>query len=426
MGLVHGGSTDFPGGHVDDAPQPQVVGGVIDDTQVGQHVLHLGPVEELGAADDFIGHAVALAGIFQRVGLGVHPVEDGVVLPVGATAIGHHDLAQHVVGLVALVEGGFHRHRVAGAVVGPQRLALAPQIVADHAVGRVQNVLGGAVILLQADGTGPLILALKVEDILNIGATEAVNALVVIAHHADVPVSACQEACQLVLQIVGVLILVNQHVAELPLVVFPHLPVVPQQPHRVQNDVVEVQSVGLKQLLRVKAIHFTYSDFTPFSGTFPLLAELLRRLHTVLGVGHHRQHLPHGKSLLVQVKRFQTVLYHPLAVIGVIDSEVTGKAHVLNVPPQNADAGAVERGGPHVPGLLPQHPLQALFQLCGGLVGKRDGQHLPGPGRLHGAEILHQRLLGRVGVLDIPLQKLHLIPGNGHGDFLRVAAPSVF
>ena len=79
LGLVHRGRADLAGGHVDDAPHPQVVGWVIDDTQIGQHILDLGPVKKLQTTVDLIGDAAALAGVFQRVGLGVHAVQDYII-----------------------------------------------------------------------------------------------------------------------------------------------------------------------------------------------------------------------------------------------------------------------------------------------------------------------------------------------------------
>ena len=54
-------------------------------------------------------------------------------------------------------------------------------------VGGVQDVLGGAVVLLQPDEPGALgILLLKAQDVLDVSPPEAVNALVVVAYHADV------------------------------------------------------------------------------------------------------------------------------------------------------------------------------------------------------------------------------------------------
>ena len=133
LGLVHGGLADLAGGNVDDAPQAQIVRGVVDDAQIGKHILDLGPVKKLQTTVDLIGDAAALAGVFQGVGLGVGTV----VTPAAAPAVVHHDLPQDKVGLVALVEGSLYRHQLAAAVLRPQGLALAALIVADDCVCRV-------------------------------------------------------------------------------------------------------------------------------------------------------------------------------------------------------------------------------------------------------------------------------------------------
>ena len=137
LGLVHGGLADLAGGNVDDAPQAQIVRGVVDDAQIGKHILDLGPVKELQTTVDLIGDAAALAGVFQRVGLGVGTVQHRTVTPAAAPAVVHHDLPQDKVGLVALVEGGLYRHQLTAAVLRPQGLALAALVVADDCVCRV-------------------------------------------------------------------------------------------------------------------------------------------------------------------------------------------------------------------------------------------------------------------------------------------------
>ena len=197
--LVQCSGADAPGRVVDDPPQPQVVQGVVQHAQIGQHVLDLRPVEELHAPHYFIGDAVALHGVFQGVGLGVHPVEDRRVPEVPAPVHPHQDVPGHVVGLVALVEGGLDRHHIAPAVVGPEGLTLAALVVLDDGVGRIQNVLGRAVVLLQANGPGGGVLLLEVQDVFDVGPPEAVDGLVVIAHHTEVFVPPRQEACQQIL-----------------------------------------------------------------------------------------------------------------------------------------------------------------------------------------------------------------------------------
>ena len=162
---LNAGISDAAGRGVDDAAQAQIVRRVVDHGQIREHVLDLRALEELHAANDLIGHAVALEGVFQRVGLGIHAVEDRVVPPVPAAVVVHHDGGDNEVRLVRLVEHGFDRHLVAVAPVGPERLSLAAGVVADHRVGRVQDVGGGAVVLLQPDRARAAVLLFKIEDV---------------------------------------------------------------------------------------------------------------------------------------------------------------------------------------------------------------------------------------------------------------------
>ena len=81
--------------------------------------------------------------------------------------------------------------------------------------------------------------------------------------------AARQQTCQQKLQMVGILILVDEHIAELILIVFPGVFVALQQSNRMQNNVVKVQSVGFPQPFIVKLIYFTYPYFPPIAPLFP-------------------------------------------------------------------------------------------------------------------------------------------------------------
>src|SRR5699024_2446692 len=161
---VHGGGADLAGGLVDDPPQTDVVPGVGHDGHIGVDVLDLLAVVEALAAHDLVGDARPGEVVVEGGGLGVHPVKDGVV---GQAAPGPQVLADDlgdVGGLLPVVLGLVDVDGRALAVFGPEGLALALGVVADDAVGGVQDVGGGAVVLLQPDDLGPGVVALKVED----------------------------------------------------------------------------------------------------------------------------------------------------------------------------------------------------------------------------------------------------------------------
>ena len=123
LGHFDGSCAQTPGRVVDNPPQPQIVRPVVDDAQIGHHVLDLRPVEEPGAADNPVRNAVVLEGIFQSVGLGIRPVQNGKILEV--TLIGaRNDFGGHIAALCRAVGGLVDRNGIALAVGRPEPLAL--------------------------------------------------------------------------------------------------------------------------------------------------------------------------------------------------------------------------------------------------------------------------------------------------------------
>ena len=125
-------------------------------------------VKETGAADHTVRNAVALQGKFQGVGLGVGPVQNGMVLKTASLGIGD-DPSGHIIGFGALVGGFVNGDQVALTVGSPEFLSLAAKIMGNHFVGCIQDGLGGAVILLQTDDPAAFILFFEAENVLNGG-----------------------------------------------------------------------------------------------------------------------------------------------------------------------------------------------------------------------------------------------------------------
>ena len=112
---------------------------------------------------------------------------------------------------------------LARGVLRPELFALAALVVGDDGVRRVQNRLCRAVVLLKADDLRAAVLRLKAQNILNRRAAEFIDALVVVAHNADIFIPTREQRRELILQLVGILILVNEHIVEFALIERTHL-----------------------------------------------------------------------------------------------------------------------------------------------------------------------------------------------------------
>ena len=167
------------------------------------------------------------------------------------------------------------------------------------------------------------------------------------------------------------------------------------------------------------------------AGIFPIvcclrpLPEHLRSLVAVLGGADGGEDAADGEGLFVQILLLQNILDDPLGVIGIVDGEVLVKANAVNVPPQDADAGGVERGGPHIVGGGAKTGRQPLLQFSRRLIGEGDGDDLPGPGGVHGAEPVDPADLIGVGPVREVLQKVQILLRGPVGDLVAVAAPAI-
>jgi len=117
------------------------------------------------------------------------PVEDGDVVEGEALLLGQPvDLADDRQRLLLLVVDLPQHHLFAGAGVGPELLFGALRDPLDDGVGGVEDVLGGAIVLLQLHDRGLGEVALEAQDVADVGAAEAVDRLVVVADDAEVAV----------------------------------------------------------------------------------------------------------------------------------------------------------------------------------------------------------------------------------------------
>ena len=223
LDLLNRGGADTAARRVNDALDAHFVGRVHDHLEVGHDVADLGTVEESRAADDLVGHARAQEHIFEDTRLGIGSVEDGDIVVARALGVQLFDLAGNPAALVALIARLEGLDLLAVALGRKQALVLALRVMAHHGVGGAQDMTRGAVVLLQLYGLAVFKVLLEVKDVGDVGAAPAVNGLVVVAHDHEVLVLGGQQVGDLVLDVVGVLILVDANVAEALLILVEHL-----------------------------------------------------------------------------------------------------------------------------------------------------------------------------------------------------------
>jgi hypothetical protein len=256
-----------------------------------------------------------------------------------------------------------HRPRRHGSarprLVGPQVLAEAVAVVKDDRVGGVEDVAVRAVVLLQADHVAHPELALEVAHVADLGAAEAVDALVVVAdaEHRRAALAALvgEELQPAVLQAVGVLELVDQDVAEAALVVAAQRLVALEQFVAAQQQLRKIHNrlaLALRLILLVE-LHAQAGVVVPgldrvravagFLLAVDEMLELARRELLVVDVQGLQQALDRGE-LVSRVEDLEELRQPGVAVVGAQQAVGTGRGRCRSTC-RGCSPAASRRGG---------------------------------------------------------------------------------
>ena len=179
---------------------------------------------------------------------------------------------------------------------------------------------------------------------------------------------------QRVLQPVGVLELVDQHVAEAALVVLAQRVVVAQQLVGAQHQLGEVDHAFALALVFVGLV-----DLDQLARLLVADLDVARPQAFVLGAGDEPAHLLGHEALFVEVHRLDDALDGATANRCMSRIwKLCGSAGQLPVRAQEAVAQAVEGADPHAAHVHRQHRRQARQHLLGRLVGEGHRQHAAG------------------------------------------------
>ena len=376
---VHGGFANAPGRIVDHPLEAFVVGRIGREAEVGNQVLDLLALVETEAPVDAVGDVALAQLLLEGTGLGVGPVEDGEVLMAGLLPRpGGEDAIGDVAALVVVAQGPVHVNLVAVRVAGPHLLADLVLVLGDDRVGRLDDGLRAPVVLLELIDHTVRVVPLEVEDVLDVGPAEAVDALGVVADHADVFPGGTELPDDEVLGEVGILILVDQDEGELLLVLVEQVGEVPEEDVGLEEQVVEVHRPGALETEVVSGIDLR--DARParllvLPHDVRVGRIVLRTDEVVLGAGDAAVDRVGLVELVVEAEALDHILDDAPAVLRVIDGEVGGVIDPLALDPEDAGKDGVEGAHPDVARLgLAYNLADAALHLARGLVGEREGE----------------------------------------------------
>ena len=350
--------------------------------QVAEHILYLLVVVERAAAVDTVRYALAAHRLLEGERLAVGAVKHGNVAPCRPALPDLLAQVRHYqFGLLAVGVGTHHMHRRTLVALREAVLLHAVRVVGYDRVGRLDDGPRRTVVLFELEDPGRRIVALEIENVLDLGAAERVDALRVVSDHAHAVVKLRQAAYDDVLRIVGVLILVHEHIPELLLVAGQHVLAVTQQYVGLQQQVVEIHRSVLLAALAIDVVYVAELRYLLLTvlGTVRRIGEIgSGRNQAVLGIGDARGY---GIGLVLVVRQVHVAndgLQQVLDVRRLIDGERLGKTYAVGIFAQYAGKYRVERSHAYVAALRADHALDALAHLLGGLVGKGQRKYVEG------------------------------------------------
>ena len=319
---------------------------------------------------DAIGQAGTDEGFLEHAGLRAGAVEHGEVAVAAAAIEVLAHAVHHELGLVVLIEGGIELDGCAVVAVGPKFLPESSEVAGDEPVGGTQNGAGGAVVLLQADHFAAREVAGQSHHVLDARTAPAVDRLIVITHREHHAVGAGQQPQPLVLQVVGVLELIDQHMAEAGAVVGLNVGYIAAQFEGAQQQLREIHQTGLLALVLVGLIDPLVLALGVVAGVHQVTRAQPFVLAGVDPAGHRA-----GRPLLLRhVQLLQQPLDHALLVVGIEDLEVLRQPRLLPVQAQHAVGDAVKGADPQRADRDPDQLFDAAPHLGGRLVGEGDRQ----------------------------------------------------
>jgi len=263
-------------------------------------------------------------------------------------------------------------------------LGLLRPVVGDERVGGVEDRLRGAVVLLELDHLRVGVVFLEVENVPDVGASELVDRLGIVPDYRQVAVLVGEQAQPAVLGVVGVLVLIDQHVAEGAAVAVEHLGKQLEEVDAAKQQIVEVQ--------RVHAVDPLLVELVDLGGRLLEVGVHLQPVglgveQPVLGVGDLALEPARGEALGVHAELVGALLDQPHRVGLVVDREAAGVSQPLGVGAHDPRAGRVKSHHPHRPRPRAYERLDAVAHLCGRLVGEGDREDLARLGRPRAHEV---------------------------------------
>ena len=282
------------------------------------------------------------------------------------------DLEQVGVLPLAAVQRDLADGRAAGAD-GLHVLVPAGDVLADEAVGRLDDLRRGAVVLFEEQDLCAGVVRLKVQQHIRTGGAEAIDALILVTDEKQVPACTGQQRDDRMLDARGILCLVHAEVVIARLKFVQDLRDLPQDAQGIDHLVVIVHLPGIAQRLLIGAV-----ERGEAVQLLPQQVQLLLAQHLIFYIGDERAGLLElgVRRVLALAPEIQHAQQGGLLCLA-REQGKGGPSHPLLIGADDARRDAVDRAKLHPAAeLLTEQGREAASHVAGGRDGIGHGEDL--------------------------------------------------
>ena len=213
--LLKTARADSPPGRVHDARQRGVVGRIGEEPQVRHQVANFRAVEEGLPPAYLVGHAHFHEFLFEWTRLMVGAVEDGeVAVTLALLKVVGNQFGNDALGLFQLRGAGDHLDGVPVAELAPEVFLERTRVLPNQGIGELENSTARTVVLLELDESQVAEIRGQSRQVLRHRTAPGVDGLIVVSNRHQAGAAARKQSDQIVLSVVGVLVFVDQQVAD--------------------------------------------------------------------------------------------------------------------------------------------------------------------------------------------------------------------
>src|SRR5690554_1381860 len=247
-------------------------------------------------------------------------------------------------------------------------------------VGSIYDIFRRPVILFQLENACLRESRFELQNIIDIGSTERIDALCIITHYTYAVMLSGQLFYDEVLCKIGILILINQDELEPVPVVFQYIGIIAQQDIGIEQQVVEIHAVSCLEPVLIKPVDLM--QLRSFGKSVVLDNLTVLCVHpggqqAVLCTRYLSMNRSGSVDLVVKLHLLDDESHQVGRIGSIEDGKIGSKPDPFGFASQHARKDGVERPHPKLPSLLLSHQLRnPRFHLAGSLVGKSEGQDI--------------------------------------------------